>query len=131
VIARRTSVTEADVERFFESISSITKAPPAALAGYKGMVSGFVANPQIDTALWATKQTYIALGFLLETAALLGVDACPMEGFNPAAFDEILGLPALGYNATVTCALGYRSPNDKHANDPKVRYPATEVVLHV
>jgi len=43
----------------------------------------------------AHKQVYIAMGFLLETAALLQVDACPMEGFNPAKFDEVLSLEKL------------------------------------
>ncbi len=41
---------------------------------------------------WNSRQAYLALGFLLETAALLEIDACPMEGFNPAEFDRILEL---------------------------------------
>lgn len=131
VIASKSKVSVPDVERFIQHMSATTGAPLAALEGYKGMMVGFVSNPAFDTAPWAAKQAYIALGFLLETAALLGVDACPMEGFDKAAFDEILGLPAEGYNAMVTCALGYRSPEDKHAHHPKVRYTAKDVVKHV
>jgi nitroreductase len=131
VIAAKSKVQAADVERLISHMSAATGAPAAALEGYKGMMLGFVSNPAFDTSTWAAKQGYIALGFLLETAALLGVDACPMEGFDKAAFDEILGLPAEGYNSVVTCALGYRSAEDKHAKSPKVRYSAKDVVKHV
>jgi nitroreductase len=56
------------------------------------------------------------------------VDACPMEGFDPAKYDEILGLPAKGYGATNACALGYRAADDKYAAAKKVRFPAGELI---
>ena len=51
-----------------------------------------------------TKQAYIALGVLLAAAAEMGIDACPMEGFDAAQFDEILGLKDLGFNICSYCA---------------------------
>lgn len=131
VIARQTKVSVTDVDKLINAMSANSGAPVAALQGYKGMMTGFIANPSFDSAHWAARQTYIALGFLMETAALLGVDACPMEGIDPAAFDEILGLPAEGYNTVVACALGYRSAEDRHAKTPKLRYPVNELVKHV
>lgn len=67
----------------------------------------------------------------MASAALLEVDACPMEGFNPPQYDEILGLSEQGYTAVVLCPAGYRSEGDKHASLPKVRYPKAEVVSYI
>ncbi|MGO9200281.1 MAG: nitroreductase family protein [Limisphaerales bacterium] len=77
---------------------------------------------------WTVRQAYTALGSLLTCAALLGVDACPMEGFAPAEFDEILGLAGQGLRSAVACALGYRSSSDKYASAPKVRLPRSQLV---
>jgi nitroreductase len=62
---------------------------------------------------------------------MLGVDACPMEGFDPAKYDAALELPAIGYRATVVAAAGYRAPDDPMAPDksPKVRYPERDVII--
>jgi nitroreductase len=65
---------------------------------------------------------------LLTSAALLGIDACPMEGFVPAEFDQVLDLPPQGLAAVVCCALGYRHAEDKYAAAPKVRFPKSELV---
>ena len=62
---------------------------------------------------WATRQAYIALGNFMTAAALVGNDTCPMEGIDPVKYDEILGLPAQGYNTVVACAAGYRASGDK------------------
>jgi nitroreductase len=64
-------------------------------------------------------------------AAVLGVDACPMEGFNPAEYDRVLGLNYSGYATVVTCALGYRAAGDKYASQPKVRYETNELVQQI
>ena len=91
------------------------------------MMEGFVnAHPDIDR--WAGNQVYIALGQFMTACAVLGIDACPMEGINPAKYDEILGLPAQGCSTIVACAAGYRSPADKYAGAAKVRKPASKVI---
>ena len=79
---------------------------------------------------WAARQAYIALGVLLTEAALLGIDACPMEGLDPAAYDEILGLRGTGFGALAACALGYRSAEDGYARLKKVRYGAERLIVH-
>ncbi len=61
-------------------------------------------------------------------AAVLGVDACLMEGFVPAEYDRVLGLNGSGYASVVCCALGYRSANDKYAALAKVGYEASDLV---
>ena len=93
------------------------------------MMVGFTS--QMDDAArlhWSKLQTYIALGQLMTTAAVLGVDACPMEGINPAEYDRILDLPSKGLTTSVACALGYRSDNDKYASAAKVRFPKNDLL---
>ena len=77
---------------------------------------------------WATLQAYLALGNLLTSAGLLGVDACPMEGFVPAEYDKVLGLSEQGYASVVCCALGYRAATDKYATAKKVRGAKSDLV---
>jgi nitroreductase len=77
---------------------------------------------------WAANQIYIALGNFMTAAALLGVDTCPMEGFEPAKYDQALGLAPRGLAATVCCSAGYRLAEDKYAAVPKIRFPLGQVV---
>lgn len=132
VFAAQTDVTEAHVDEFIKSHSTIRNVPVEALAGYAGMMkANIVARTTEQKVLWAEKQAYIALGFLLETAAMLEVDAAPMEGFDAAQFDEILGLKEKGLTAAVICAVGYRSEDDEYANQPKVRRAESELFLNM
>lgn len=129
VIAYKKVLTDADVEHFVERIVEVREQPREQLAEYeetmKGAAKKNVADGTIET--WNSRQAYITLGFLMETAALLGIDACPMEGFHPAEFDRILGLS--DYSAVVLCPLGYRdAANDYMANQTKVRFPKEELI---
>lgn len=75
-----------------------------------------------DLHAWAAKQAYIALGFGLAAAAVEAIDSTPMEGFNPAGVNEVLGLEAKGLSAVCILALGYRdTAQDYLANAKKVR----------
>jgi nitroreductase len=67
----------------------------------------------------------------MASAALLGVDTCPMEGVNPAQYDAILGLAGTSFTTLCVCTAGYRATDDQYAAAPKVRFPAAEVVTHV
>jgi nitroreductase len=130
VFAARTAMTEAEIDRLLSRIMEVRGGSREALAGYRQMMTGSLLGNEASARVphWAARQACIALGNLLTCAALLGVDACPMEGFVPAEFDKVLGLAAQGYAAVVCCALGYRSADDKYAAAPKVRFPVTELV---
>ena len=78
---------------------------------------------------WAKNQVYIALGFVLSAAVQLKIDSCPMEGFDPKKFDEILGLEKLGLRSAVLCPVGYRSEDDNNSKLKKVRFDKKDVVL--
>ncbi len=133
VFARRSTMTPADIQRHIDRIIEVRKTPAAALDGLKNAMLGSIASgaPGFDAGAWAGRQAYIALGVFLSAAAMLGIDACPMEGFEAPKYDEILGLPAQGYNAQVIAAAGYRAADDAFASMPKVRFDRKDVIHHV
>ena len=76
---------------------------------------------------WTARQTYLALGNLLNICAELRIDSCPMEGFDAAQYDEILGLKAKGLTTAVVATVGYRSEEDAAQHGKKVRKPAEQL----
>jgi nitroreductase len=133
VFTARTKMTEADVDKLIKRTVDVRKLPANALDAYRGMMLGDVVNgPRGKTAHeWATRQTYIALGNLMTCAAVLGVDACPMEGINPPEYDRVLNLNGSGYATVVACALGYRAAGDKYASLAKVRFETNELIQQI
>jgi len=80
----------------------------------------------------AARQAYIGVGVALIAAAAEGVDSTPMEGFDPAALDDILGLPAKGLKSVVIMPLGYReAAQDWLVNLKKVRRPIEQFITEV
>jgi nitroreductase len=80
----------------------------------------------------AARQAYIALGASLISAAFEEVDATPMEGFDPKAVDEILGLSAKGLRSVVIVPLGYRdSEGDWLVKLKKIRRPREQFVTEL
>ena len=130
VFTAKTKMTETDVDKLIKATSDIRKIPADSLKFYRDMMLADVINgPRGKTAHeWAARQAYIALGNLMTCAAVLGVDACPMEGLAPAEYDRILNLNGSGYATVVACALGYRSPDDKYAKLAKVRFDAKDII---
>ncbi|HWB59581.1 MAG TPA: NAD(P)H-dependent oxidoreductase [Chthoniobacteraceae bacterium] len=134
VFTSRTDMTEADVDRLIDKTAKVRGVSAESLAQFRGMLMGGIINSKPDAAsraAWAARQTYIAVGVLLTSAALLGIDACPMEGFVPPQYDEILGLNGSGYASHTVVTLGYRSATDGYASAPKVRFERDEVIKHV
>lgn len=129
VIAFKKTLTDGDVEHLVDRIVEVRQQPREPLADYENTMK-FGAKKHVEEGTietWNSRQAYITLGFLLETAALLNVDSCPMEGFHPAEFDRILGLT--DYTSVVLCPLGYRDEaNDYMANQAKVRFPKDELI---
>lgn len=131
VLAIKKDLSEADVDYYVQYMSAVRQVPVDALQGLANVIKNFLKNPPVNLKEWAARQVYIALGQFMTAAAMLGIDTCPMEGFNPAKYDEILGLTEQGYSAVVVCPAGYRAADDKYAAMPKVRYPSEEVVQYV
>lgn len=130
VLATRTDVDEEYVKHYVEEIARQRNVPVESLKAAQDMMTGDVKSRSKDAVVdWSKHQTYIALGFLLFAAAQKRIDACPMEGFDPAKFNEVLGLKERHLTATVLCAIGYRAGDDKAAQNVKVRFPKPDVVI--
>lgn len=130
VFLARTDMKEADVDKLISRISTVRGIAPDSIKFYKDMMMGDVVNgPRGKIAHeWAARQAYIALGNFMTCCAVLGVDACPMEGLVPTEYDKILGLEGSGYKTVVACAAGYRGAGDKYATLAKVRYETNDLV---
>jgi len=126
----RQAMTEADVDHYIRRIAQVRGDQPENLAAYRSMMVGtLVTGPRAATVPeWAARQAYIALGQFMASAALLGLDTCPMEGLDPKKYDEILGLDATPFRTVVACPVGYRAEQDKYASLAKVRFPVEELV---
>jgi len=131
VFASKVNMAAPEVDRLIQCTSEVRGVPAEGLAGYRNIMLGSLkkATEAGWVNEWAKWQSYIALGNLMTSAAVLGIDTCPMEGLDPAKYDQILGLEGSGYATCVACAVGYRASDDKYATLPKVRYPAAEVIL--
>lgn len=129
VLLAKTETTDCDIDVFLDSIAKTRSVSRKDLAQYEEMMKGFLGNMSGEQQFqWAKNQVYIALGQLLASAAILKVDACPMEGITPPEFDKILNIE--GYQTVVACALGYRSTDDHHAQLAKVRFPKEDVIVY-
>lgn len=118
------------VAAYIKNISETRGVPTEALGGFADMMNGVISNLSQDAKnIWTAKQTYIALGTLLAAAAELKIDATPMEGFNAAAFNEILGFDKLGLNAAVIATVGYRHNEDDAQHYKKVRKSHEELFI--
>lgn len=133
VLGIKKDINDGDVDRYVQRMAEVQQVPIENLEKFGGMVKGFINNPPypFEKNDWSTRQTYIALGFLMTCAAMLNIDTCPMEGFIPSKYDEILGLPEQGYSAVVVCPIGYRAEDDKAATRPKVRFPTEEIMKYI
>jgi nitroreductase len=130
VFTVKTNLNETDVERHLQNISSVRGVDLKQLQAYGDMMKGFIQNKakagEVDN--WSTRQLYIALGFFLSTAAMLGVDTCPMEGIDADAYDQELGLKGSGYHSVVVATAGYRASSDDLSRAAKVRFPANSLI---
>jgi len=120
------------VGAYIKNISETRGVPVEALGGFADMMNNVISNlSQEAKNIWTAKQTYIALGTLLSAASELKIDATPMEGFNAAAFNEILGFDKLGLNASVIATVGYRHDEDEAQHHKKVRKSHEELFITI
>ena len=130
VFTRKKDVNESEVDSFIENIVNTRGVPKEMLAQYEAMMKGTINSlDENQKSSWIDKQIYIALGFLLNTAAVIDVDTCPMEGFDRAQYDEILGLTDT--TSVVVCALGYRDETDDYQNYKKVRKSQDDLFVNI
>lgn len=122
VFAAWNKVTDENVDEYLNRIASERNIPVESLAGMRGMFENIIGQSAEQNFTWTSRQTYIALGTGLVAAAFEEVDATPMEGFDKAGVDELLGLKEKGLGSVSILTLGYRdAANDFLVNAKKVR----------
>jgi nitroreductase len=133
VFLRRIATTDADINRMIGLIGSTRGVPLEKLEAYRQLMIDNVSRGKTpaEQSEWAARQVYLALGQFMTAAAAMGVDTCPLEGIDPAKYDEILGLAGSGFETVVACVVGYRAADDAYALAAKVRFPAEDVLRKV
>ena len=130
VFANETNINDQTIEKYITRIGDTRNIPVESLTGFGNYMKGAINHLTEDTKnIWASKQTYLALGNLLNAAAELKIDVTPMEGFVPAQVNEILGLNALGLNASLLATVGYRHTEDATQHLKKVRKSNEELFI--
>jgi len=128
VFCAYTKITSEMIDTYVERKGTIQNIPPPNLEGYSDFMKSKILTKSPEELIdWNARQIYIALGNLLAICGELEIDACPMEGFEPEKYDELLGLKEKGLTAVVVCPIGYRSAEDFTQNSPKVRRPLEEL----
>jgi nitroreductase len=132
VFANKKNIDAKLVDEYIEFVSKEKNVDIEHLKGFAGMIKGsFVGKTDENLRSWAAYQLYLSVGTLLTCCAVSSIDACPMEGFDKAKVDEILGLDALGLESRVIVAMGYRSEDDSSALSKKIRFPESEVFIEI
>ena len=132
VFANEMNFGEEGIVNFSKNMSETRGIPLESIQGYVEYMKSNIVNLSEETRnIWSAKQTYLALGNLLNVAAELKIDTTPMEGFVPAQVNEILGLDKLGLNATLLATLGYRHDEDATQHYKKVRKSNEELFITI
>lgn len=124
VFCNYTDATPEAIDAFIEQTAETRNLDLERLNGYGDFIKEKLnEKTSEEKTSWLKSQTYLALGNLLNACAELKIDACPMEGFEPKAYNKILGLEQQGLNAVVIAPIGYRHQEDHTIGLPKVRKP--------
>lgn len=122
IFAHRTDFGPELIDSYLDEVAETRGTGRDALTGYSDfMKSKLLGLPADQKASWTARQAYIALGTLLSAAAEFQIDVCPMEGFEPARVNQILGLDAQHLSAVLMAPIGFRSAEDPTQNNQKVR----------
>ena len=132
VFANVTNIGETEIDAYFKNLTETRNIPMEALQGYADFMKSKITSLSEEAKnIWTSKQTYLALGNLLNAAAELKIDVTPMEGFEPEQYNEILGLKKLGLNASLVAPIGYRHEEDATQHYVKVRKSNEELFLNL
>ena len=127
-----TNIDEAYIRTYFENIKSIRNTPDAVLSSFRDSIISSFGSKSIDEIYnWGAKQAYLALGNMLTVCATQEIDACPMEGFDPVAYDVYFKLKEQGLRSALVMPIGYRAEDDMFADMKKVRKDLTDSIIEI
>lgn len=132
VLCARRDIDKQDISDYLarkqEVLGMSQDAVDTAIARYQGY--SFFWEDFASSKAYLESQVHLASGFLSYAAASMHIDSCIIGGMNPAEYNRILKLDDTRYRAVIGMAFGYRSIEDSHALEPKVRFVATQVIEH-
>ena len=132
VFCIETVIDEEFVLEYFNRVHQIRHTPKPVLKPFQDfLIADFEKKPQELIEDWSTNQAYLAMGNILTVCALEGIDSCPMEGFDPDKYDEILDLKKHGLKSVLLLPIGYRAEDDMFADFKKVRKPLTDSIIEL
>lgn len=132
VIAVRTNIDENYIREFVGMLENQRDLAPGRLDRYENVMVGAITGMTDEHRLeWAIRQAYIALGTLLAACGSLQIDSCPMEGFVPSEYNDLLGLSEKKLHAAVVLPIGYRAPDDETQHLTKVRKHVDDMTIHI
>jgi len=122
VICVETDIDESYIELYFKRVVDIRKTSPKVLESFKNSIINEF-NDMSNTSIinWSINQAYLALGNLMTVCSVEEIDSCPMEGFLPEKYDEILDLKTKNLKSVLVMPVGYRSVDDQFSSFKKVR----------
>ena len=132
VICVDTKLDETDVEKYFERVKEIRNTPDEIISSFREYLKTVISGKSSqDLVLWAKNQAYLALGNLLTVCANEKIDSCPMEGFIPKKYDEILGLKEKNLASVLALPIGYRAEDDMKTHQMKVRKKIEDIIIEI
>lgn len=132
VICIQNNILEADINAYYDTIKNIRQTPDEVLKPFHDNLIKTINNKSIEQRQqWSKNQAYIALGNLMTVCATQKIDACPMEGFIPEKFNQILDLDAKGLQSVLLLPVGARAKDDMFSELKKVRKPLTDTVIEI
>ncbi len=130
VIAVPSKLTTEDVDSYFKLVKEIRNTPDDILNPFKDMLTSNIESKSEDELYqWMKNQAYIALGNLMTVAANEKIDSCPMEGFIPEKYDEILALDKHNLTSVLVLPVGFRAEDDFMKDLQKVRRKTEDIVI--
>ncbi|GAA4281974.1 NAD(P)H-dependent oxidoreductase [Gaetbulibacter aestuarii] len=132
VICIQKEIDAQDVVDFFNNIKDTRNTAETILKPYRENLIQTIEKQSVkEQQQWSTNQAYIALGNLMTVCAVENIDSCPMEGFNPEKFDELLKLGERGLKSVLLLPVGYRADDDMFSDFKKVRKPIHETIIEM
>ena len=132
VICIQENIKEQHISDYYSNIKKIRATPDEVLDPYKKSLMDMMKRMSIEEKQqWSKNQAYIALGNLMTVCAIEKIDSCPMEGFAPKKFDEVLKLKEKHLKSVLLLPVGYRADDDMFANFEKVRRPIEESIIEL
>jgi len=130
ILCIENTIGEAHITKYFDTVKAIRSTPEEILKPFKEhLVNSFKNKSEDEISNWAAKQAYLAMGNLLTVCATEKIDACPMEGFIPEKYDDILDLTKRGLSSILVLPIGYRADDDMFADLKKVRRSTDETII--